>query len=69
MSRKTKKAWLRTLSGLTINLSAGWFGLVLITPNFTDLSKIDGFIVLLGYLFLGIIFLFLTAFIERLNYE
>ncbi len=32
---KNKIAFLKSLSGLTINLSTGWFGVAVITPNFS----------------------------------
>lgn len=62
---KNTKAGLRTLSGLSINISAGWVGLAFLTPNFTDLSKPESISILIRDIFFGIVFLLLTFFLER----
>ena len=38
MKKRFSKSWFRVLSGLFTNLSAGWLGLIVITPNFIPLS-------------------------------
>ena len=57
--------WLKAFSGLCINLSAAWFGLAFVTPNFADLSNINILWVLIRDVLFGIVFLVLTAIIER----
>jgi len=57
--------WLKAFSGLCINLSAVWFGLAIITPNFVNLKEAEAIFVLLKDLFFGIVFLNLTALLEK----
>lgn len=40
------KAWFSIVSDLLINLSAGWFGAVLIVPNFSEKKGIKRVMVL-----------------------
>ncbi|MBI3559070.1 hypothetical protein HY085_01625 [Candidatus Gottesmanbacteria bacterium] len=49
MSKKDSASWLRTLSGISGNLAAGWFGLVLF-------SSIDNLWGLTRSLVMGIVF-------------
>lgn len=42
-----KPSQLRILSGLFTNLAAGWFGAMIIAPNFSDVSSFRGVFVLL----------------------
>ena len=67
MRKKTKKAWIKALAGLTINISAAWFAVTFITPNFVGLSDSKNIVLLFADLFFGIIFLTLTAVLERIN--
>ncbi|MBI2334757.1 hypothetical protein HYU96_03050 [Candidatus Daviesbacteria bacterium] len=62
---KKKRAFLKALSAVTGNLSAAWFAVVLITPNFTNIFSIKTMGFLTQNIILGIVFLMLTAFIER----
>lgn len=57
--------WQKALSGLCVNLSAAWFGLAFITPNFADLSSLEVIFVLIRDCFFGIVFLSISAVIER----
>ena len=59
------KPWLRALSALFGNLSAGWFGVAFITPNFADIASLAGAIVLTGDIFLGILLLLVVVRIEK----
>ncbi|MBM4401799.1 MAG: hypothetical protein FJ044_00970 [Candidatus Cloacimonetes bacterium] len=59
------KPWLKALSGLCVNLSAGWFGAALITFNFLDPSKKGGFWVLTYDIVFGTLFLLLTVRVEK----
>jgi len=44
---KEKMAIMKTLSNLSVNLSAGWFGAAFITPNFSQIIGIKEFFLLL----------------------
>ena len=57
--------WLKALSGLSINLSAAWFALAMVTPNFANLSTPDALIVLIRDIASGIVFLIINVIIER----
>lgn len=57
MERFFTKSWLRVLSGLFTNLSAGWFGLIIITPNFWPLNKAENVWVLIYEVVFAIVFL------------
>lgn len=46
----------RFFAGLFTNLAAGWYGLVILTPNFSDLSKPNGLWTLLWDIFFAILF-------------
>lgn len=65
MNKRYKKAWLRMLAGVCGNITAGWFGLAFITPNFVNLSNTDGVIVLTRDVLLGIVFLLIGVLLER----
>lgn len=59
------KPWIKALSGLFINLSAGWFGAALISFNFLEFSKEGSFWVLMYDVVLGMLFLLLTVRLEK----
>lgn len=59
------KSWLRAYSGLSINLSAAWFGLAIVTPNFSDITTMEGFLTLTRDIMFGIIFLVTCVRIEE----
>lgn len=59
------KPWLRAYSGLSINISATFFVGSIIGPNISLPQSTKDFVVLLSYVGFGILFLFLTAFLEK----
>lgn len=61
MSRFFSKSWFRVLSGLFINLSAGWLGLVIITPNFFPLTGLGSLWVFTYEVFFAILFLVIAV--------
>ncbi|MEK7141468.1 MAG: hypothetical protein AAB800_02890 [Patescibacteria group bacterium] len=60
-----KSAWLGALSGLSINLASGWFGAIVILPNFSPVKTLEDFWVLLYDAVFGSIFLVITVLIAR----
>jgi len=60
-----KAAWLKSVAGLSINLSAGWFAAVFIVPNFSPLRTLNDFAVLFYDLLFGSIFLLVTVLLEK----
>lgn len=60
-----KNSIYKALAGLCINLSAGWFGAVIIIPNFKPLTTLFSYLVLISDLLYGILFLVLTVIFER----
>lgn len=60
-----KSAWLSALSGLTINLASGWFGAIVILPNFSPITTTADFWVLFYNVIFGTIFLIFTVLIEK----
>lgn len=63
--KKNQKAAMRALSALAVNLSAGWFGVVIIAPNFWPIAGLKEVVMLTGDIFLGTIFLLLSYIFER----
>jgi len=63
---KNIRALLKALSSVAANMSAAWFGFALVTPNFTAISNAGSLFVLTLDVFLGIVFLLITATLERL---
>jgi len=61
--------WLGALSNLSVNISAAWFGVAFVTPNFIGISTVDSTLVLLTDIILGILFLSFSAVIERKLHE
>ena len=60
-----KSAWRSALSGLTINLSSGWYGAIIILPNFSPVKTWADLGILLYNVIFGSIFLVLTVLVER----
>lgn len=58
--------WLKALSALSINLSAAWFDLAILTPNFAKTQYLQVVIALTLDFMLGILFLLFTVKIEGL---
>jgi hypothetical protein len=62
---KLSKPWLKALSGLSINLAAGWLAAVVIVPNFAGLTKPGALWILTYDLLAAILFLLLTVKLEE----
>jgi len=63
--RRVQTSWLKALSGLSINLSAAWYGAVLIAPNFAPINSLFRASVLFYDIVFGTIFLYLAVMLER----
>lgn len=63
---KTSRAFLKALSQVFANLSAAWFTLAFITPNFSNAFNTKAIIVLTTDIVFGIVFLALTTIAERI---
>lgn len=63
---KDKIAFLKSVSGLTVNLSAGWFGVALITPNFSVIAGTKELFLLLFDITFGILFLWFSYKLEKM---
>ena len=67
---KTFRAFLKALSQVFANLSAAWFALAFITPNFGNIFNTKALSVLTVDIIFGIVFLVLATIVERiLDYE
>ncbi len=51
----TNNIWITAISDLLINLSAGWFGAVIIVPNFSRQKGTKRWLILTGDLLAGIV--------------
>jgi len=60
------RAWLKTLAGFFINLSASWFGVAVISPNFFHLNVLQIMLFLTKNLGISILCLLATVKIEKL---
>ena len=58
--------WLEAIADLLINLAAGWFGVVVIVPNFGGLDDTRSFLLLTEDLVAGIVSLILAVRLKRL---
>jgi hypothetical protein len=67
MSRKDKKAAFRVLSGMFVNLSAGWFGVIIISPNFLPVLSFREIFILTQNVLAGILCLWISFVLERKN--
>ncbi len=52
-------SWFRILSGLCVNLSAGWFAAILIIPSFSN--RPDWLRILTGNLVFAIVYLYIAV--------
>lgn len=70
-SNKNLIPWLKSFASLFANLSAAFFGLAIVTPNFLKTSLAESVVALTVDLLLGILFLLATVVSEKflLNYE
>lgn len=65
--KKDKVAWFKTFSGICGNLSAGWFGFILIAPGFLPPQNFVDWFVLTKSVAFGIVFMFLVYKLERMS--
>jgi hypothetical protein len=56
---------MKSLSALLINFSAVWFAFAFITPNYTSISLLNSLLLLTKDIAFGMVYLFLSVFIER----
>lgn len=59
------KSFLKALAAISGNLSAGWFALAIITPNFAYVFSVKTLTVLTLDIAFGIVFLAITTVLER----
>ena len=64
-SIKDRHAAYGALAALAVNLSAGWFGLVFIVPNFLPISGVRELWLLTVDLLAGTLFLWISFRLER----
>lgn len=63
---KRDPVWLLALADVFINLSAGWFGVVVIIPNFWPPANWENILLLIYDLIAGILFLIWAVKLRRL---
>lgn len=63
---KDRKAAIKSLSGLAVNLSAAWFVLIIIAPNFWPIRGSKEVLLLTEDAFLGMLFLWFSFKMERM---
>jgi len=61
--------WFGIFSDLFINLAAGWFGAVIIVPNFSGINPPFNFLILTGDVLAGILSLVAAFKLRRLSKE
>ncbi len=66
---RNKVTFIKISSNLFQNLGAGWLGLVLLGPTFSNVKDIHTILVLTLDLVFGIVFLITAFFIERQIYD
>lgn len=64
--KKDKIALTKVLSGISGNLSAGFFGLILIAPNFLPIKEFHDVFLLTTDVIFGIVFLLIAYRLERI---
>lgn len=65
LKKRSKSSFYRVLSGVCGNLSAGWFGLILITPGVSTDFNIVNIVKLTFNLFFGALFLWIAYKLDR----
>jgi hypothetical protein len=65
LKRRYRKAFLKGLSQVLGNMSAGWFSVSLIAPTVFFPKTADQLIALTGQIILGIVFLVLATLCEK----
>lgn len=64
---KFDKIWREAIADLLINLSAGWFGSILILPNSTRITSFQNVLVLTENFILGIFSLMMAVNLKKEN--
>jgi threonine/homoserine/homoserine lactone efflux protein len=62
-----RMAWLKCLSGLSVNLSAAYFALAILAPNFSGKINSDSIASLTFNIIAGIFFLLLGVELEKIS--
>ena len=65
MRRQYRIAWLKSLAGLCINISAAWFVVPIIGNSIHVPQNIKDIFVLTGDLVFGMVFLLMSVWLER----
>ena len=65
LTKKDKQSLLKVIAGICGNLSAGWFGFILITPGLEQFKNADAWIALTRSLVFGIVFMLIAFRFER----
>lgn len=60
------RPWLKSFSGLAINLSGAWFSVAIVSPNFLKMELLDLILFLTQTIGSGIVFLVLSVYLETL---
>lgn len=59
--------WFSIFSDLSVNLAAGWLGVVFIVPNFYGIRSPFNFLVLTGDVFMAILFLVVAFKLKKVS--
>lgn len=63
-SKRVRLVWLNSLAGICQNISAAWFGLILVSPGFEAFRRDDWLWLLTASLLFGIFFLYLSVWLK-----
>jgi len=64
---KESSLWFNSLAGVCQNLSAAWFGIILVSPGMAIFIRTDAFLLLTKLLLFGILFLYLSVKFAKLS--
>ena len=67
--RQLDPIWAAILGDLFVNLSAGWYGLVFITPSFASFQSTGGILLLLTYAVFGTVSLLASYKCKQITQE
>lgn len=67
--KKYNKSLLKVSSTVSSNLSSGWIGLVMVTPNFMPLNTINNFYALIMNIGLAILSFIIAVALDQKSYE
>jgi len=65
MKARLPHYWLRSLSALSINISAAWFAGAVIGSSITHPKNVFEFLTLTGYIAYGIVFLLISVLLKK----